>query len=150
MKVLVTGGKGLIVFVASLYAYAATHVEWNYYYVDVTSRALTPLMNDADLESTKDLSRIGEDGHSLVYHVPRTGVISPAGDVFFTANHEAGALEPVGISAIPLPFDGREPTHLGEVDLRALTKNPQYLVRASANGKALLFSRYVITFREDQ
>jgi hypothetical protein len=95
-------------------SFNAAAVTQNFQYVDLETRAVTPLVDLSDIESMAALVTVN-DGQTPLYRVPRIGVVGD--DTFFFAHYDLSAQGFVGISAVALPVDGStigEPTVLYE------------------------------------
>ncbi|MBN1286748.1 MAG: hypothetical protein JXB47_15220 [Anaerolineae bacterium] len=117
----------------------------NSYYIDLGDNSVTAVVDFGDVPDRDSFFTPGSDGHSAQYRIPRLGIVAPDNSAFFYLHYEAGA-EDAAISALSLPPDGGAPARLGPIDEYKPLGRPQMLVRAGANGYALLFYRYLLVF----
>jgi dipeptidyl aminopeptidase/acylaminoacyl peptidase len=121
-----------------------TNISQMAYYIDLTTGETTPITTFTDVEDAEAL--FVESDESPLYRMPRSGVVTPDGEMFLFLRHGAG-LEHAGISAVSLPPDGSPPVEIGEIEDFEIFRAAQSPPAMSSDGKALIYG-YVFQFEE--
>jgi hypothetical protein len=137
------GDNGLLVSAAD-YQFATMGVAQNVFYIDLTTQAAKPMVDFSDVPDRQAFFKVGPDGTSAMFRIPRAGVSSPDGKTFWYLNRDVAG-EQAGISALALPLDGAAPRLLEKIDDFKVWVAATSPAQISADGKALLYG-YLVTF----
>jgi hypothetical protein len=126
-------GKGVVVVAFS----QDTHVPMRvFYYVDVSSGTITPVVDFSDVPDMETLhTTMSEDGVVLRYYSPWTGVLSPLGNQLLMINDLGGVQ---GVMAAPLPPTGELPKLIYQAESNSSTGETRS--SAASDGKVIAFS----------
>jgi hypothetical protein len=126
-------GNGVVVVSVS----QDTHVPIRvFYYVDVTSGTITPVVDFSDIPDMEAMhTTMSEDGLVLRYYSPWTGTLSPIGNQLLMVNDLGGVQ---GVLAAPLPPTGNLPEVIYQAESYSSTGETRS--STASDGKVMAFS----------
>lgn len=139
------GNAALVVYLYDS-SFNASFGSVNYYYVDLTTAQLTPLVDFSDYASQAELFERDDKGQSLAGLFPRIGVVAPDAQYFFYVHYEQISDSDVYISALALPPGGSEPQQIGLLQNEGAMPSI-HAPSMSPDGTTYLFS-YVMKFEK--
>lgn len=141
------GNNGLLVYLFNG-AFAAG-VSWGTQYIDLTSAAVTPLVDMSAIPEAADLFSVGDDGRTTQHDMVRSVLVAPDGEAVIYDHYDNASREEPSLSALALPPEG-EPDEIGTAPgcvVQKVPGTPRWLGHIAPNGRAVLYN-CLLTFEQ--